>query len=40
MLVSQGKLKGLAKLYLAEHPELYAQAAASPIVQNLRHKHQ
>ena len=34
-LVPQAEVKRLAKDYLASHPELYAQAALDPIVQNL-----
>jgi hypothetical protein len=38
-LVSPAQIAQLADDYLAAHPELYVQAAASPIVQNLQLPH-
>jgi hypothetical protein len=38
-MVPYGEITRLAERYLAEHRELLAQAALSPIVQNLKDKH-
>lgn len=36
-MIPSGEITRLAEAYLAEHRELYLQAALSPLVQNLRH---
>ncbi len=38
-LVSLSQISRLADIYLEEHPELFAEAAQSDIVQNLAIKH-
>jgi hypothetical protein len=38
-MVPYAEITRLAEAYLAEHRELLAQAALSPIVQNLKDKH-